>query len=491
MPEQQAFCVFVRLMETYEMRTMFTLNMEGLQLRLYQFSSLLAQILPELSDHLANHSVHAPMYASQWFLTLFAYAFPIPLVMRIYDIIFAEGAAETIMRIAIALLKRSQDQLLEMTEFEDILDLVTSKLHLAYSDDASMMINDAMELSGLITREKIDNLAELYLKEVEQEQKQTEQVLAVRFNFWSKQSSSDNNNTATSKKKKRESSSWLRKRASSSSSSSTDESSCTTATTATTAATTITPPGQDVAMLHQQIEDLLLALSQIQNEHLQVKQELVQIKMDKMDVEAERDALKMTMMGLEQQPDDVATLRSELAKTKESNFELQQQNEELKHQNQMAKEAQTGLIEKMVNMKNKMEQMESDHHKTVRAHEKKLHKIQEQQQQQRSQRPLMSNRSLSSNEATCSTPTEKRCHELEQLLADAKLHIAELETFGVAKRPTTTAATSSAAQQQMKRRSYDPSKANKRASFYGRFWSSVTTTTPSSSQQETPPSSPI
>lgn len=497
MPEQQAFCVFVRLMETYEMRTMFTLNMEGLQLRLYQFSSLLAQILPELSDHLANHSVHAPMYASQWFLTLFAYAFPISLVMRIYDIIFAEGAAETIMRIAIALLKRSQDQLLEMTEFEDILDLVTSKLHLAYSDDASMMINDAMELSGLITREKIDNLAELYLKEVEQEQKQTEQVLAVRFNFWSKQSSDNNNNNTaatTSKKKKRESSSWLRKRASSSSSSSTDESSCTTTTTATTVATsttTTTPPGQDVAMLHQQIEDLLLALSQIQNEHLQVKQELVQIKMDKMDVEAERDALKMTMMGLEQQPDDVATLRSELAKTKESNFELQQQNEELKHQNQMAKEAQTGLIEKMVNMKNKMEQMESDHHKTVRAHEKTLYKIQEQQQQQqqRSQRPLMANRSLSSNEATCSTHTEKRCHELEQLLADAKLHIAELETFGVAKRPTATA-TSSAAQQQMKRRSYDPSKANKRASFYGRFWSSVTTT-PSSSQQETPPSSPI
>lgn len=480
MPEQQAFCVFVRLMETYEMRTMFTLNMEGLQLRLYQFSSLLAQILPELSDHLADHSVHAPMYASQWFLTLFAYAFPISLVMRIYDIIFAEGAAETIMRIAIALLKRSQDQLLEMTEFEDILDLVTSKLHLAYSDDASMMINDAMELSGLITREKIDNLAELYLKEVEQEQKQTEQVLAVRFNFWSKQS--DNNNNA--KKKKRESSSWLRKRASSSSSSSsTDESSCTTTTTATTSATT--PPGQDVAMLHQQIEDLLLALSQIQNEHLQVKQELVQIKMDKMDVEAERDALKMTMMGLEQQPDDIATLRSELAKAKESNFELQQQNEELKHQNQMAKEAQTGLIEKMVNMKNKMEQMESDHHKAVRAHEKQLVKIQEQQQSQ--QRPVMSNRSLSSNEATCSTPTEKRCHELEQLLADAKLHIAELETFGVAKRSTTA---TSAAQQQMKRRSYDPSKANKRASFYGRFWSSVTTTTPSS-QQETPPSSPI
>src|ERR1700730_6278383 len=101
-----------RLMETYDMRTMFTLNMEGLQLRLYQFTSLLAQILPKLSDHLAALSVHPPMFASQWFLTLFAYTFPISLVMRIYDIIFAEGAAETIMRIAIAMLKKSEDVIL-------------------------------------------------------------------------------------------------------------------------------------------------------------------------------------------------------------------------------------------------------------------------------------------------------------------------------------------------------------------------------------------
>ncbi|OAD80160.1 hypothetical protein PHYBLDRAFT_89534, partial [Phycomyces blakesleeanus NRRL 1555(-)] len=110
--KEKAFCVFVRLMETYEMRTMFTHNMEGLQLRLYQFSSLLSELLPEVAAHLDTHAVHAAMYASQWFLTLFAYAFPMDLVTRIYDIVFAEGAAETIMRVAIAMLKRSQETIL-------------------------------------------------------------------------------------------------------------------------------------------------------------------------------------------------------------------------------------------------------------------------------------------------------------------------------------------------------------------------------------------
>ncbi|KAI9250959.1 rab-GTPase-TBC domain-containing protein [Phascolomyces articulosus] len=631
MPEQQAFCVFVRLMETYEMRTMFTLNMEGLQLRLYQFSSLLSQILPELSDHLADHAVHPPMYASQWFLTLFAYAFPIPLVMRIYDIIFAEGAAETIMRVAIAMLKHSQDELLAMNEFEDILDHVTSKLHLAYttvtntnnengeeneinndhnnkknnmSDPGCLqIINEAMELSGLITREKMDHLADLYVRELEQEKKQTEQVLAVRFNFWSKDK--DKKNNSSSNNKKRESGGWLSKRSSTSSGDESPEKQpstpvSTTPTIATTVSSSSTSvqPQQDVATLHQQIEDLLLALSQIQKDHIQLKQELVQVRMDKMDVEAERDAMKMTLLDMEEQQEDqgpatefskmmsttiqqqkqqlklqqehqentIRTMQNELDRVQSSHFELQQQNEELRHQNEMAKQAQEGLIEKLVNMKNKMEQLESDHIKVVKerdslkrqqapmeqklkdaektAHELQFEKLRllddlESMKEQRDQlntppqtptptstigrrSSLMMTRNKSSSGVPTTTSTtgseatrkprprsvfvssaETRCLELEQLLADAKLQIAELETFGPTSTSTSTASKKSISN---KRRSFDPialSRAatsqglssnvtNKRSSFYGRLWSSVTTTNNSAAQQQdTPPTSPI
>ncbi|KAI9323495.1 rab-GTPase-TBC domain-containing protein, partial [Dichotomocladium elegans] len=344
MPEQAAFCVFVRLMETYEMRTMFTLNMEGLQLRLYQFTALLAQILPKLSNHLAEHTVHPPMYASQWFLTLFAYAFPVPLVLRIYDIVFAEGAAETIMRVAIAILKRSEDKILQLTEFEDILDYVTSKLHLEYNNDAGQMINDAMELSSIITHEKMDQLSELYVRDLEQEKKQTEQVLAVRFNFWSR----------SEKKKKTSTASPAQQTAATSNRG--------TLTSVNDTSTPLSPalsqpqhilPHEDTAMLHQQIEDLLLALSQIQSEHLELKQDFVHLCMDKMDLEAERDNLKAIVDDYE--PD----LQAEVAKLKAANFELQQQNEELRYQNKMAKETQTELVEKLVNMKLKMDKLES------------------------------------------------------------------------------------------------------------------------------------
>jgi hypothetical protein len=65
--------------------------MELLQLRLYQFDRLLQEILPRLHEHLAEQGIRSTMYASQWFLTIFAYRFPLEFVYRVLDIILATG----------------------------------------------------------------------------------------------------------------------------------------------------------------------------------------------------------------------------------------------------------------------------------------------------------------------------------------------------------------------------------------------------------------
>ncbi|KAG2198022.1 hypothetical protein INT47_004989 [Mucor saturninus] len=286
MPEAQSFCVFVRLMETYEMRSMFTLNMEGLQLRLYQFSSLLNEILPELAQHVSNFGVHAAMYASQWFLTLFAYVFPINLVTRIYDIIFAEGAAETIMRVAIAMLKRSQSTILEFHEFEDILDFVTTKkLCAPYEENYTNVVRDAMALSDMISRDKMDALAIEYEQSTH---KMLEHPLETgRFGFWKRKgnsnkkpdmrrsaSSQDSNITAIAAPpvmlKKRWSSVSSRK----------DWSYRTTTT-------------------HSSEEENAAKMQDLKLQHQKTLNELLEMKYDKQDLECERDALKLTILELE------------------------------------------------------------------------------------------------------------------------------------------------------------------------------------------------
>lgn len=250
MPEKEAFCVFVRLMETYEMRTMFTLNMEGLHLRLHQFATLLTQLCPELDAHLARHSIHPAMYASQWFLTLFAYTFPMSLVLRVYDLVFAEGAVETITRVAIAVMQKNQDTLLAIDDFEQLMLYLSSrKLYEAYKDNEEQVIVDTMALSSVITQTKMDSIAESHARELEQEKERAQQLLAVR----------------------------MHRRTSS----------------------TCTSRSGSVVGLHQQIEDLLTALSQLQKEHSRLSEELVGFQMREMDHENERQRLAKRNQTLE------------------------------------------------------------------------------------------------------------------------------------------------------------------------------------------------
>ncbi|CAO3631070.1 unnamed protein product [Mucor fragilis] len=160
MSEEDAFCVFVRLMETYGLRTLFTLSMEGLHLCLFQFDVLLLEQLPELHAFLSAQGIHPQMYASQWFLTIFAYIFPLPLIFRIYDIMLAEGVAETVMRIALALLKKSTRRIVALTEFEDIMDYLSTQLMAPFLNDVDAIIHSSIEFRDIATTSKLAALEE-------------------------------------------------------------------------------------------------------------------------------------------------------------------------------------------------------------------------------------------------------------------------------------------------------------------------------------------
>ena len=91
MPDEAAFCVLIKLMGQYQMRRHFTPHMETLHERLYQFDHLLQQHLPQVHRHLDAHGVRPTMYASQWFMTLFAYRCSLELVFCVFDLVFVEG----------------------------------------------------------------------------------------------------------------------------------------------------------------------------------------------------------------------------------------------------------------------------------------------------------------------------------------------------------------------------------------------------------------
>ncbi|KAJ0353314.1 hypothetical protein KNSL1_002139 [Colletotrichum chrysophilum] len=137
-------------------------HLSGLHVRIYQFRELLREHLTPVSNHLEELQVD-PAYVSQWFLSFFAVTCPLPMLFRIYDVIFAEGAPETLMRVALSLMQKNHARILACTELEDVMQLLLSRgLWDCYHYNADEFVQDFVSLSGIVTREKLAQLEQGY-----------------------------------------------------------------------------------------------------------------------------------------------------------------------------------------------------------------------------------------------------------------------------------------------------------------------------------------
>jgi hypothetical protein len=136
MPEEEAFSLFVTLMNKYGLRDLFVADMPGLHLHLYQFERLLEDFEPALYCHLRRRDVKPQLYATQWFLTLFAYRFPLQLVLRIYDLILSDGLEIAILKFGIVLMQKNAEALLGMKDMSTLTTYLKERLFDAYIDKA-------------------------------------------------------------------------------------------------------------------------------------------------------------------------------------------------------------------------------------------------------------------------------------------------------------------------------------------------------------------
>lgn len=293
-------------MEQYDLRSCFLPNLSGLHLRIYQFQSLLTQHLPALAAHLDSLKVE-PIYVSQWFLSFFGVTCPIPMLLRIYDVLLAEGASETLMRVALSLMRRNQKKILACKELEDIMSLMLSRsLWDPYACNADDLVGDFVGLTGLVTRESLQTL-EVTFREAKNEGSAAKvtslpdlQAAASRFlgHFWAgSHSSTKSVNLSPGSNSTSRPHSILRRTPSKQSMASTLNSFETDSTNSTAptersrrssgdshsvrTVETALPTSHDRKMvskedkdLHSQIEDLLTAMSDLQREQAQLAREL-------------------------------------------------------------------------------------------------------------------------------------------------------------------------------------------------------------------------
>lgn len=147
MDDRSAFCTLVQLMEDYSLRSMFTPDMSGLQLRLYQFESYFSKHLPQLYTHFKTLCV-GNVYVAQWFLSFFAVTCPLSMLVRVFDLVFSEGAIPTLMRMALAVLGRNQEMLMEFGRKNNQVEITDGEANSAKESDASADVGKQSEEEG-------------------------------------------------------------------------------------------------------------------------------------------------------------------------------------------------------------------------------------------------------------------------------------------------------------------------------------------------------
>ncbi|ORX89785.1 RabGAP/TBC, partial [Basidiobolus meristosporus CBS 931.73] len=128
MTESEAFSVFVRLMQSLDLREMFLVDLEKLECRNYQFRCLLTSHFPKLVKHLDTYNVRTAMYTTSWFLTLFTNLLPLPVIFRMLDVMLLEGITVTVMRMGLALIHQNSQKLLNLKDYHELMNVLTNTM---------------------------------------------------------------------------------------------------------------------------------------------------------------------------------------------------------------------------------------------------------------------------------------------------------------------------------------------------------------------------
>ncbi|KAK6589741.1 TBC domain containing [Cryptosporidium xiaoi] len=122
MQEEDAFYMLISILDKYKFSGLFLPGLPLLNTYLERLRRLFKRRIPNLYNHFKSENVDETMFASQWFMTIFAYSFSLDKVARIWDLFFLEGI-NIVFRISIAILKLLKNTLYNQS-FENILSIL-------------------------------------------------------------------------------------------------------------------------------------------------------------------------------------------------------------------------------------------------------------------------------------------------------------------------------------------------------------------------------
>jgi len=127
--ETDTFWFMTSLLSKHEFGKVYDFSKVGtFRVLCFQLESLTQVYLPILSEHLKKNKIPTDIYASNWFLTMFASDLPYDVLPGVLDVYLLEGT-KGLLRVGLALLKEMEDKLLSMQMTDEILVFLSHSAH--------------------------------------------------------------------------------------------------------------------------------------------------------------------------------------------------------------------------------------------------------------------------------------------------------------------------------------------------------------------------
>ncbi|KAL8045528.1 hypothetical protein ABFX02_08G120100 [Erythranthe guttata] len=137
--EEDAFWMLAVLLENVLFNDCYTYNLSGCHVDQRVFRDLLAKKCPRIATHLEGIDFDVSLVCTEWFLCLFSKSLPSETTLRVWDILFYEGA-NVLFNVALAIFKMNEEELLVTHQVGDVINVIQRTTHHLFDPDELLTV---------------------------------------------------------------------------------------------------------------------------------------------------------------------------------------------------------------------------------------------------------------------------------------------------------------------------------------------------------------
>lgn len=150
--EEEAFWMLAVLLENVLVSDCYTNNLSGCHVEQRVFKDLLLKKCPRISSHLEALEFDVSLVCTEWFLCLFSKSLPSETTMRVWDVLFYEGA-KVLFNVALAIFMMNEEELLTAHQVGDVINIIQRTTHHLFDPDDLLTV--AFDKIGSMTTTNI------------------------------------------------------------------------------------------------------------------------------------------------------------------------------------------------------------------------------------------------------------------------------------------------------------------------------------------------